>query len=171
MSKDFSDYVVNENYTHVGVGYEEGGEYGHYWTVYFIEHQPEENIQSFEKEVFHLVNERREEHGLEPLKYDFELANVAREKSRDMRDSEYFAHESPNYGPPHEMINQFDIPNSGSAENIAAGQRTPEEVMEGWMNSDGHRANILHEDLTHIGVGYTQGGPYRTYWTQMFVRR
>ncbi|AXF57321.1 CAP domain-containing protein [Salicibibacter kimchii] len=128
-----------------------------------------ETESEFEQEVIRLTNEEREAQGLEPLEGDSEVSDVARVKSEDMRDSNYFSHDSPNYGSPFDMMDQFGIDYMGAGENIAAGQQTPEQVVEGWMNSDGHRANILNEDFTHIGVGHAEGGSHGHYWTQMFI--
>nr|WP_306821499.1 CAP domain-containing protein [Metabacillus litoralis] len=69
------------------------------------------------------------------------------------------------------MINNFKIPFRTAAENLAAGQRTPKEVVNAWMNSQGHRANILKKEVSEIGVGYVNGGEYGHYWTQMFISR
>ncbi|NIK11621.1 CAP domain-containing protein [Alkalibacillus almallahensis] len=125
-------------------------------------------IQELEEEVHKLVNEKRAEHDLNRLEFSEEASVVAREKSRDMAVNNYFAHESPTYGSPFDMMDEFGLTYRQAGENLAKGQRTAEEVMEGWMNSEGHRENILHEDFTHIGVGYVKDGG-QTYWTQMFV--
>ncbi|GEN53350.1 CAP domain-containing protein [Halobacillus faecis] len=127
-------------------------------------------LKEFEQEVVALVNKEREERGLKPLQTHNRLSALANVKSQDMADKRYFSHTSPTYGSPFDMMDEFDFRYQAAGENIAAGQRTPEEVVEGWMNSDGHRANILHEDFTHIGVGYMEGaGPYKRYWTQLFM--
>lgn len=89
----------------------------------------------------------------------------------DMRDRGYFSHNSPTYGSPFTMINNFGIRFRAAGENIAQGQATPQVVVTAWMNSPGHRANILSTNFTEIGVGYAAGGPGRHYWTQMFIRR
>ncbi|KAB8139456.1 hypothetical protein F9U64_00020 [Gracilibacillus oryzae] len=130
---------------------------------------PEETESTYEEEVVRLTNQERTSRGLAPLEIDAELAEVAELKSADMRDNNYFAHTSPTYGSPFQMMSEFDIDYSTAAENIASGQQTPEQVVNAWMNSDGHRANILREGITHIGVGYVEGGSYNTYWTQMFI--
>ncbi|MFC4403547.1 S-layer homology domain-containing protein [Gracilibacillus xinjiangensis] len=132
---------------------------------------PEETETTYEEEVVRLTNIERANHGLAPLEMDAKLTEVAELKSADMRDNNYFAHTSPTYGSPFNMMDQFDIQYLVAAENIAAGQRTPEEVVNSWMNSEGHRANILREEITHIGVGYVEGGSYNTYWTQMFIKK
>ena len=125
-------------------------------------------VAEYEQEVIKLVNEVRKQNGLSELKYDWELARVARFKSQDMKDNKYFAHNSPVYGSPFDMIKNFGISYRAAGENIARGQRTPEAVMNAWMNSSGHRANILNSTYTKIGVGYVADGKY---WTQMFIKQ
>ena len=123
-------------------------------------------VLNYEKEVVRLVNEIRAEHGLKTLTYDWELSRVARYKSQDMRDNRYFSHTSPVYGSPFQMMKSFGISYRSAGENIAKGQATPQAVVNAWMNSSGHRANILNASYTHIGVGYVADGRY---WTQMFI--
>jgi uncharacterized YkwD family protein/spore coat assembly protein SafA len=127
------------------------------------------DVKRIENEVVRLTNEQRAKYGLPPLSIDWQLARVARYKSADMRDKNYFQHNSPTYGSPFTMMKNFGIHYRTAGENIAAGQRTPQEVVNAWMNSTGHRANILNKDFTHIGVGYAKGGSYGHYWTQMFI--
>lgn len=130
-----------------------------------------DNVKGVEEEVLALVNQERSKAGLSPLKMDWELQRVARKKSEDMANKGYFSHQSPTYGSPFDMMKQFGISYSQAGENIASGQRTPKEVMTAWMNSSGHRANILKPEFTHIGVGMHKGGSYGTYWTQMFITK
>lgn len=125
-----------------------------------------DQLNAYEQQVVELTNNERVERGLEPLKIDVELSKMAREKSRDMSANNYFSHTSPNYGSPFDMMKSWGITYSHAGENIAKGQRTPEEVVNAWMNSEGHRANILNPDFTHIGVGYVADG---NYWTQEFT--
>lgn len=126
-------------------------------------------IKQVENEVVRLTNVQRAKYGLPPLQADWQLARVARYKSMDMRDKNYFSHQSPTYGSPFSMMKNFGISYRTAGENIAAGQQTPQEVVTAWMNSPGHRANILNKSFTHIGVGYAKGGSYGHYWTQMFI--
>nr|WP_082147186.1 CAP domain-containing protein [Rubeoparvulum massiliense] len=126
-------------------------------------------IQWTERQVVDLVNQERAKFGLPPLRHNPELARVARFKSSDMRDRHYFSHQSPTYGSPFQMMQAFRISFRSAGENIAAGQPTPNQVMQGWMNSPGHRQNILNGGFTEIGVGYVTGGSYGHYWTQMFI--
>lgn len=123
-------------------------------------------VTGYEQEVIRLVNEIRVENGLKALTFDWELSRVARYKSQDMKDNRYFSHTSPVYGSPFEMIKNFGLSFRRAGENIAMGYATPQAVVDGWMNSSGHRANILNAGYTRIGVGYVTEGHY---WTQMFL--
>ncbi len=124
------------------------------------------SVTAYEQEVARLVNEVRRSNGLSPLTFDWELSRVARYKSQDMRDRGYFSHTSPTYGSPFAMMKSFGISYRTAGENIAKGYATPKAVVDAWMNSPGHRANILNSSFTHIGVGYVSSG---NYWTQMFI--
>ena len=123
-------------------------------------------ISAYESEVIRLVNVQRTQHGLNPLSANWELSRVARYKSQDMVDHRYFSHTSPTYGTPFQMIRSFGLSFRTAGENIAYGQRTPQAMVNAWMNSSGHRANILNAAYTQIGVGYVASGHY---WTQMFI--
>ncbi|NCB73749.1 MAG: hypothetical protein EOM51_03265 [Clostridia bacterium] len=122
--------------------------------------------ESFEQQVLALVNEQRAAIGLSPLTLSTELSNVARVKSQDMSDNNYFSHTSPSYGSPFDMLKTFGISYRTAGENIAMGYATPQAVMNAWMNSAGHRANILNASFTQIGIGYVADG---NYWTQEFI--
>lgn len=128
--------------------------------------EPEQGVQAFEREVIRLVNQARAQNGLKPLTEHWELSRVARYKSQDMVDRRYFDHNSPTYGTPFQMIRAFGLTFRTAGENIAYGARTPQAVVDMWMNSPGHRANILNSAYTQIGVGYIAQG---NYWTQMFI--
>ena len=125
------------------------------------------SINSFETRVVELTNVERAKQGLAALKIDSELSKVAKLKSQDIQSEGYFDHNSPTYGSPFDMMKQFGISYRGAGENIAKGQRTPEEVVTAWMNSEGHRKNIMG-NFTHIGVGYLSTG---NVWTQMFISK
>ncbi|WP_456279115.1 CAP domain-containing protein [Bacillus sp. AK128] len=123
------------------------------------------SISQFEQQVVTLTNQERAKYGLKALTLDTKLSEVARAKSSDMLNKGYFSHTSPTYGSPFEMMKQFGISYRTAGENIAMGQRSPQEVVQAWMNSEGHRKNILSQSFTHIGVGHIEGN----YWTQMFI--
>lgn len=138
-----------------------------------VEQQPQQNtnqeasaLNQFEQQVFDLTNKERVKNGLPALQVDQALSKVAREKSRDMAVNQYFDHNSPTYGSPFDMMQAYGIKYRAAGENIAKGQQTPEEVVNAWMNSEGHRANILNGSFTHIGVGYVEQG---NHWTQQFI--
>lgn len=128
--------------------------------------QLDSSVASYEHEVVRLVNEIRQQNGLKPLTENWELSRVARYKSQDMLDNRYFSHTSPTYGSPFQMIKAFGLSYRTAGENIAKGYASPQAVVNSWMNSSGHRANILNVSYTQIGIGYVAQG---NYWTQMFV--
>ena len=128
--------------------------------------QISQSVLSYESEVIRLVNEVRRENGLKALTANWELSRVARYKSQDMLNKGCFSHTSPTYGTPFQMIKAFGLSFRTAGENIARGYPTPQAVVNGWMNSSGHRANILNASYTQIGVGYVAQG---NYWTQMFI--
>lgn len=130
-----------------------------------------DTTKNVENEVVALVNTERAKQHIQGLDIDWELSRVARTKSCDMANKGYFSHQSPTYGSPFDMMKQFGIKYKGAGENIASGQKTPEEVMKSWMNSQGHRENIMNPTFTHIGVGFCEGGQYGTMWTQQFIQK
>ncbi|MCQ6558792.1 CAP domain-containing protein [Paenibacillus mendelii] len=125
---------------------------------------------SVNQEIVRLVNEERAKQGLAPLTENSELSRVALFKSQDMRDQGYFSHDSPSYGSPFDMMRAFHIDYSYAGENIAAGQTDAQDVMNAWMNSPGHRENIMSPNFTEIGIGYCTGGKMNHYWTQQFIK-
>jgi uncharacterized protein, YkwD family len=127
-------------------------------------------VKTLENEVIRLVNVERSKAGLGALQANWQLSRIARYKSQDMINKNYFSHMSPTYGSPFKMIETFGIRFSAAGENIAMGQRTPSEVMVSWMNSPGHRSNILSPAYTQIGVGLAKDASGRCYWTQQFIK-
>ena len=125
---------------------------------------------SYEMQVVEFVNKERAAQGLPALKYNSELSKVAEAKAADLRDNNYFSHTSPTYGSPFDMMKSFGIKYTAAGENIAKGYMNPKSVMKGWMNSPGHRANILNSSFTEIGVGYVSDSKGAGYWVQMFIR-
>ncbi len=123
-------------------------------------------VDATEARVVELTNAERRKNGLRDLQVDNSLANAAQAKSNDMLSKNYFSHTSPTYGSPFDMMRSFGISYSYAGENIAKGQRSADEVVKAWMNSPGHRANILNGNFTHIGIGHTSS---QNYWTQMFI--
>lgn len=126
---------------------------------------------NLENEVVRLVNAERTKAGLRLLANNWEISRVARIKSQDFINRNYFGHDSPTYGSPFQMLRSFGIPFSAAAENIASGQRTASAAMSSWMNSAGHRANIMNPNFNQIGVGVARDNRGNLFWTQMFVRQ
>ena len=126
------------------------------------------SLSQMELEVVSLVNIEREKNGLKPFTVSEKLSDVARLKSKDMADNGYFSHTSPTYGSPFDMMRQFGINYRTAGENIAKGYPSAQSVVNGWMNSPGHRANILNPSFNTIGVGAYKSGN-TIYWTQMFT--
>ncbi|MDY0235476.1 MAG: S-layer homology domain-containing protein [Gudongella sp.] len=122
---------------------------------------------SYQEEILALVNKERTSRGLNALVLSAEISKVAIEKSKDMAIFDYFSHESPNYGSPFDMMKKFGITYRAAGENIAMGYTTPADVMEGWMDSPGHKANILSTNFNKIGIGMYRGDS--VYWTQQFT--
>lgn len=130
--------------------------------------QTTSTLSAYEQKVVDLTNQERAKNGLPALKVDVTLSKMAHEKSRDMSVNGYFSHTSPTYGSPFDMMKKYGITYKYAGENIAMGQKTPEEVVNAWMNSEGHRKNILNPNYNYIGVGYVEQG---NYWTQEFIGR
>lgn len=126
-------------------------------------------LSAIEAEVVRLVNIERQKEGLQPLVASTELSNVARKKSEDMAQKNYFSHTSPTYGSPFDMMKSFGISYRTAGENIAKGQLTAQSVVNAWMNSSGHRANIMNPSFNKIGVGHFKSSNGTNYWTQMFT--
>ncbi|WP_372011175.1 CAP domain-containing protein [Paenibacillus chitinolyticus] len=126
--------------------------------------KPASSQSEFADQVVTLVNQERSKAGLKPLASDSALAAMALDKAKDMYTNNYFDHNSPTYGSPFDMMKSYGISYTYAGENIAKGQRTPQEVMNSWMNSQGHRENILSPNFTKIGVAYYNGE-----WVQEFI--
>ncbi|MGU3471857.1 CAP domain-containing protein [Paenibacillus sp. D51F] len=122
------------------------------------------DASQFEQQVLQLVNKERATAGLSPLGMDGNLSKMAMAKAQDMFNNNYFDHTSPTYGSPFEMMGKFGIVYSAAGENIAKGQTSPSQVMNDWMNSEGHKANILNSSFTKIGIAYFKGE-----WVQEFT--
>ncbi|MBQ7751966.1 MAG: hypothetical protein IJR79_03235 [Clostridia bacterium] len=128
-----------------------------------------QSIGNYQAEVLRLVNEQRANYGLSQLTYSTQLEAVAYAHSKDMALNNYFSHTNLSGQSPFDRMKAAGISYRSAAENIAAGQKTPQEVVNAWMNSAGHRANILNSSVTKMGVGIYSGGSYGVYWTQLFT--
>lgn len=121
-----------------------------------------------EKEVFDLINNQRTQNGLSALKLDTETLRVARIKAQDMVDNNYFSHNSPTYGSPFQMLNSFKISYKTAGENIA-GNSSNSSAVTAWMNSSGHKANILNSSFNYTGIGVVKSSKYGKVYVQMFL--
>lgn len=121
-----------------------------------------------EQEVFNLINKQRTNNGLTALKIDSEVQRVARIKAQDMVDNNYFSHNSPTYGSPFDMLKSLKISYKTAGENIAANSSNSGAVNS-WMNSSGHKANILNGNYTHTGIGVVSSSKYGKIFVQMFI--
>lgn len=154
-----------------------------YLSKYFEQSAPEKPESEIEPEstvkpdssgnkssqVVNLVNQERQKKGLPSLKSDSELMRVAQLKAEDMAANGYFSHTSPTYGSAFDMLKKAGYSYRTAGENIAMGQKTAENVMNSWMNSSGHRANILGSGYTKIGIGYAVNSRGTPYWVQIFA--
>ena len=131
---------------------------------YETQEAPQLTEYDFERRVFELVNIERANYGLAPLIWHDGLANAARAHSTDMRTNNFMSHTGFDGSSVGDRLARAGISHRGWAENVAMGQRTPEAVMTAWMNSPGHRSNILHASQTHLGVGFDG-----YLWTQKFA--
>jgi len=128
------------------------------------------DVSPDEQKMLELVNKARAEAGIGPLQFDAELQKVARIKAKDMVDKNYFSHQSPTYGSPFDMMRQFGITFKTAGENIA-GNQTVEGAFNAWMNSPGHRKNILNGNFNYTGIGIVPSPTYGKIFVQMFIGR
>ena len=126
------------------------------------------NLTSDEWEVFNLINQQRSQNGLSPLKIDYDVQRVARIKAQDMVNNNYFSHTSPTYGSPFNMLNNFKVSYRTAGENIA-GNSSNSAAVTAWMNSSGHKANILNSSFNYTGIGVINGSKYGKIFVQMFI--
>lgn len=126
------------------------------------------NLTADELEVFNLINTQRTNNGLKALKIDYEVQNVAKIKAQDMVQNNYFSHTSPTYGSPFDMLNSFKVSYKSAGENIA-GNSSNSGAVNAWMNSSGHRANILNSSYNYTGIGVVSSNKYGKIYVQMFI--
>lgn len=128
---------------------------------------PDEGTLSYAEQVVKLVNEERAKAGLPALNMMTDITAAANVRAVEIKQS--FSHTRPDGSSFSTALKEQGVSFRGSGENIAWGQKTPEQVMNGWMNSDGHRANILNKNFKNIGVGYYQDEKGVNYWVQLFT--
>lgn len=128
-----------------------------------------ENIEqtSYAKQVLSLVNVEREKNGLAPLAWNEQVAQSAMVRANEIQTS--FSHTRPNGSDFSTALKENGVNYRSAGENIAWGQKTPEEVVTAWLNSEGHRANIMNKNFTNLGVGYVKNANGTPYWVQLFT--
>ena len=126
------------------------------------------SMNSDEKEVFDLINKQRTNNGLPALQNDSEVQRIARIKAQDMVNNNYFSHNSPTYGSPFDMMKSFKVSYKTAGENIAANSSNSSAVTA-WMNSSGHKANILNSSFNYTGIGVVSSPRYGKMYVQMFI--
>lgn len=129
---------------------------------------PTSNLSADEQEVFNLINNQRTQNGLSALKVDSEVQKVARIKAQDMVNNNYFSHTSPTYGSPFDMLKSYKVSYNTAGENIA-GNSSNSGAVNAWMNSSGHRANILNKSFNYTGIGVVNSPKYGKVYVQMFI--
>ena len=135
----------------------------------YIDHS---NVKTSSADVSaQLVNEERAKTGLSALTFDSELSRLATLKAEDMVKNKYFDHTSPTYGSPFDMAKKFGYSYQSFGENIAFGYTSADSAVEGWMDSPGHKANILYKDYNRIGAGTAKDANGRIYWVHMFSEK
>ncbi len=177
------DMMAKADYEELGVGMAKGGERGIIWVVFFASSETKyeqgitaalADMAAMRRAMLVRVNEERAKQNLPALVMNEILNQSAQKKSEDMFTRDYFAHESPDGVTPHQLITSTGYPAQTSAENLAKGPKTVDEVMTGWMNSPGHRANILFNGIEEAGFGLKLGrnaSGFNIYWTQHFGKR
>ncbi len=137
--------------------------------------QTESTVNSLINEVIQLTNQFRQDNGLNALSFDPQLATAAQTHSQNMAIEDFFSHTGINGSNIGDRVDATGYDFFTTGENIAAGYSAPEDVVEGWINSDGHRENLLNPDFTEIGVGYfflendIGNINYNHYWTQVLA--
>ncbi|MFE7903163.1 CAP domain-containing protein [Streptomyces sp. NPDC057424] len=161
--------VHDPAFTHAGLAHVRDEPSGDtYWTALWARPFTPDGLAGTEAAVIGLTNRERARAGLPPLSADPLLTTAAQAHSADMVARAFYAHTAPDGSQPWDRAAAAGSTRRSVGENIACGQRSPADVVEGWMNSPGHRANILKPGFTHIGIGFAGGGRAGMYWTQLF---
>lgn len=161
--------LLDPAFTHTGLAHVHDGPSGDtFWTALWARPFTPDGLAGTAAAVADLTNRERARAGLPPLAVDPLLTTAAQAHSADMVARAFYSHTAPDGSRPWDRAAAAGSTRRSIGENIACGQRSPADVVEGWMNSPGHRANILKPGFTHIGIGLAGGGRAGTYWTQLF---
>ena len=171
MATDFTrERILNADATTVSVGHYEGGAYNNYWVLIFS--CPENSYTSnYRQEVLDLVNAERAKYGLQPLVMgDAKLTAAAQQRAEEI--ATVNSHVRPNGTKWYTVLSEYGVTDAAAGENAAWGSVSPEEVVNAWMNSEGHRANILDPEARAMGVGYyyNSSSTWGHQWIQLFTK-
>ena len=171
MATDFTrERILNADATTVSVGHYEGGVYNNYWVLIFS--YPENSYtSSYRQEVLDLVNAERAKYGLQPLVMgDANLTAAAQQRAEEI--ATVNSHVRPNGTKWYTVLSEYGVTDAAAGENAAWGSVSPEEVVNAWMNSEGHRANILDPEARAMGVGYyyNSSSTWGHQWIQLFTK-
>lgn len=163
-----SDYVGMVSKKYVKLIYPTGGAVDNNQDTTVDKNQGINGLTADEQETLDLINAKRNEAGLSTLQIDSEIQNIARVKAQDMVDNNYFSHTSPTYGSPFDMMKSYGITYKTAGENIA-GNSSNSGAVNAWMNSEGHKANILSNNYNYTGLGVVSSPKYGKIYVQMFI--
>lgn len=171
MNIDFArERMLNADVTTMSVGHYEGGVYNNYWVLIFS--CPENSYTSnYRQEVLNLVNAERAKYGLQPLVMgDAKLTAAAQQRAEEI--ATVNSHVRPNGTKWYTVLSEYGVTDAAAGENAAWGSVSPEEVVNAWMNSEGHRANILDPEARAMGVGYyyNSSSTWGHQWIQLFTK-
>lgn len=171
MNIDFArERILNADATTMSVGHYEGGVYNNYWVLIFS--CPENSYTSnYRQEVLNLVNAERAKYGLQPLVMgDAKLTAAAQQRAEEI--ATVNSHVRPNGTKWYTVLSEYGVTDAAAGENAAWGSVSPEEVVNAWMNSEGHRANILDPEARAMGVGYyyNSSSTWGHQWIQLFTK-
>ena len=166
----FKERMLNKDATTVGIGYYEGGEYGNYWVMIFT-YARNTSENSFAQEVLNLVNAERAKAGLNPLALgDAHLTAAANERAKEV--AQVASHTRPDGTNCFTVLKEYGVDDTATGENAAWGEATPEEVVNDWMNSEGHRVNIMDPNAKYMALGYNfdANSQWGHNWVQIFAK-
>lgn len=166
----FKKEILSADAKYVGVGHCNGGEYENYWDVLFTASETTSTDNDFAQQVVDLVNAERAKNGLNPVVLGDENLNAAAQE-RAIEIATTQSHTRPDGSSCFTVLDEFGVADEATGENAAWGQTTPQEVVTDWMNSEGHRANILNPDAHKMGFGYysDNSSEWGRQWIQIFT--
>ena len=169
MATDFTrERILNADATTVSVGHYEGGVYNNYWVLIFS-YPENSHTEDYRQEVLDLVNAQRAKYGLTALEMgDDDLTAAAQTRAEEI--AVVNSHVRPDGSKCFTVLKDYGVTDTPTGENAAWGSVSPEEVVNAWMNSEGHRANILNPEARKMSVGYYYNSTWGHQWIQIFTK-